>query len=63
MALAAGQTRAGFGGTCSTAASFLSHSVALHIGGADKLLPPTFLVIIGTVAIYGLAATLSRSKK
>ena len=30
--------------------------VALHIGGADKLLPATFLVIVGTVAIYGLAA-------
>jgi NhaP-type Na+/H+ or K+/H+ antiporter len=29
---------------------------ALHIGGAGKLLAATFLVIVGTVAIYGLAA-------
>ena len=40
----------------STAASFSAPLVALHIGGADKLLPATFLVIVGTVAIYGLAA-------
>ena len=41
----------------STAASFSAPLVALHIGGAAKLLPATFLVIVGTVAIYGLAAT------
>ena len=41
----------------STAASFSAPLVALHIGGAGKLLPATFLVIVGTVAIYGLAAT------
>lgn len=41
----------------STAASFSAPLVARHIGGADKLLPATFLVIVGTVAIYGLAAT------
>ena len=40
----------------STAATFSAPLVALHIGGADKLLPATFLVIVGTVAIYGLAA-------
>ena len=41
----------------STAASFTAPLVALHIGGANKLLAATFLVIVGTVAIYGLAAT------
>ena len=40
----------------STAASFSAALVALGIGGASKLLPATFLVIVGTVAIYGLAA-------
>jgi NhaP-type Na+/H+ or K+/H+ antiporter len=40
----------------STAASFSAPLVALGIGGAGKLLPATFLVIVGTVAIYGLAA-------
>jgi NhaP-type Na+/H+ or K+/H+ antiporter len=41
----------------STAASFSAPLVALGLGGANKLLPATFLVIVGTVAIYGLAAT------
>ena len=41
----------------STAASFSAALVALGIGGADRLLPATFLVIVGTVTIYGLAAT------
>ena len=41
----------------STAATFTAPLVALHIGGASKLLAVTFLVIVGTVAIYGLAAT------
>jgi NhaP-type Na+/H+ or K+/H+ antiporter len=40
----------------STAATFSAPLVALGIGGASKLLPATFLVIVGTVAIYGLAA-------
>jgi hypothetical protein len=30
--------------------------IALGIGGANKLLPATFLVIVGTVTIYGLGA-------
>ena len=28
----------------------------MGVGGADKLLPAVFLVILGTVAIYGLSA-------
>jgi NhaP-type Na+/H+ or K+/H+ antiporter len=40
----------------STASTFAAPLVALHLAGADKLLPATFLVIVGTVAIYGLAA-------
>jgi NhaP-type Na+/H+ or K+/H+ antiporter len=40
----------------STAASFCARLVALGIGGANRPLPATFLVIAGTVAIYGLAA-------
>jgi len=46
----------------STAASFSAPLVKLGIGGADKLLAATFLVIVGTVAIYGLgAAPLARA--
>ena len=41
----------------STAATFSAALVTLGIGGANKLLPATFLVIVGTVTIYGLAAT------
>jgi NhaP-type Na+/H+ or K+/H+ antiporter len=41
----------------STAANFSAPLVALGLVGADKLLPATFLVIVGTVAIYGLGAT------
>ncbi len=41
----------------STAANFSAPLVALGLVGADKLLPATFLVIVGTVALYGLAAT------
>ncbi|MGP0111190.1 MAG: cation:proton antiporter [Acidimicrobiales bacterium] len=41
----------------STAANFSAPLVALGLVGADKLLPATFLVIVGTVAIYGLSAT------
>jgi NhaP-type Na+/H+ or K+/H+ antiporter len=41
----------------STAATFSAPLVASGIGGASKLLPATFLIIVGTVAIYGLGAT------
>jgi NhaP-type Na+/H+ or K+/H+ antiporter len=40
----------------STAATFAAPLAGLGIGGADELLPATFLVIVGTVTIYGLAA-------
>jgi NhaP-type Na+/H+ or K+/H+ antiporter len=40
----------------STATTFAAPLVAVGIDGADKLLPATFLVIVGTVTIYGLAA-------
>ena len=40
----------------STAASFSAPLVALGTGGAKDLFPATFLVIVGTVAIYGLGA-------
>ena len=40
----------------------LAPLVALHIGGANKLLAATFLVIVGTVAIYGLGAAPLASK-
>jgi hypothetical protein len=39
-----------------TASTFSAHLVALHIGGASKILPVTFLVIVATVALYGLTA-------
>ena len=46
----------------STAASFAPPLVALGLGGADQLLAATFLVIVGTAAIYGLgAAPLTRA--
>ena len=41
----------------STASTFSAPLVALGISGANKLLPATFLVIVGTVTIYGLGAT------
>jgi NhaP-type Na+/H+ or K+/H+ antiporter len=41
----------------STAANFSAPLVALGLVGANKLLPATYLVIVGTVAIYGLSAT------
>jgi NhaP-type Na+/H+ or K+/H+ antiporter len=41
----------------STASTFSVPLVALGLGGANRLLPVTFLVIVGTVAIYGLSAT------
>jgi NhaP-type Na+/H+ or K+/H+ antiporter len=40
----------------STATTFAAPLIAVGIDGADKLLPATFLVIVGTVTIYGLAA-------
>ena len=40
----------------STAASFGAPLAAAGIAGADKLVPATFLVIVGTVTLYGLTA-------
>jgi NhaP-type Na+/H+ or K+/H+ antiporter len=40
----------------STAATFTAPLVALKLGGADKLLAATFLVIMLTVLVYGLSA-------
>jgi NhaP-type Na+/H+ or K+/H+ antiporter len=39
-----------------TASTFASALVAAHVGGASKILPVTFLVIVMTVALYGLSA-------
>jgi NhaP-type Na+/H+ or K+/H+ antiporter len=39
-----------------TASTFASALVAAHVGGASKILPVTFLVIVMTVSIYGLSA-------
>jgi hypothetical protein len=39
-----------------TASTFAPALVRAHVGGAAKILPVTFLVIVGTVAIYGLSA-------
>ena len=39
-----------------TASTFSAGLVARHIGGATKILPVTFLVIVVTVAVYGLTA-------
>jgi NhaP-type Na+/H+ or K+/H+ antiporter len=39
-----------------TASTFGSGLAAHHIGGAAKILPVTFLVIVATVALYGLTA-------
>ena len=39
-----------------TATTFSAGLVAHHIGGATKILPITFLVIVATVAVYGLTA-------
>ena len=39
-----------------TASTFGTQLAAHHIGGAAKILPVTFLVIVATVAIYGLTA-------
>jgi hypothetical protein len=40
----------------STASTFTATLVADRIGGADKILPVTFLVIVMTVTLYGLTA-------
>jgi NhaP-type Na+/H+ or K+/H+ antiporter len=39
-----------------TASTFGAELAAHHIGGASKILPVAFLVIVATVAIYGLTA-------
>jgi len=39
-----------------TASTFGTGLAADHVGGAAKILPVTFLVIVATVAIYGLTA-------
>jgi NhaP-type Na+/H+ or K+/H+ antiporter len=39
-----------------TASTFSVGLVSHHVGGADKILPATFLVIVATVAVYGLTA-------
>ena len=39
-----------------TASTFGAALAAHHVGGASKILPVTFLVIVATVALYGLTA-------
>ncbi|RAG85563.1 sodium:proton exchanger [Streptacidiphilus pinicola] len=39
-----------------TASTFSATLVAKGVGGADKILPVTFLVIVATVTLYGLTA-------
>ena len=39
-----------------TASTFGAELAAQHIGGASKILPVAFLVIVATVALYGLTA-------
>jgi hypothetical protein len=39
-----------------TASTFGAQLAAAHVGGAAKILPVTFLVIVATVALYGLTA-------
>jgi NhaP-type Na+/H+ or K+/H+ antiporter len=39
-----------------TASTFGTGLAAHHVGGASKILPVTFLVIVATVALYGLTA-------
>jgi hypothetical protein len=39
-----------------TASTFGAGLAAHHVGGAAKILPVTFLVIVATVALYGLTA-------
>ena len=40
----------------STAATFAPALIQAHVGGASKLLPATFMVIMLTVLVYGLTA-------
>jgi NhaP-type Na+/H+ or K+/H+ antiporter len=40
-----------------SASAFGETLAANHVGGASKILPATFLVIVATVALYGLTAT------
>ena len=42
-----------------TASTFAAGLVAKGIGGAAKILPATFVVIVATVTLYGLTATLA----
>ena len=39
-----------------TASTFAAPLAAHDVGGASKILPVTFLVIVATVALYGLTA-------
>jgi len=39
-----------------TASTFSAGLAAHHVGGASKILPVTFVVIVATVAVYGLTA-------
>ncbi|OIJ64313.1 cation:proton antiporter [Streptomyces mangrovisoli] len=39
-----------------TASTFTTALVANHVGGAAKILPATFVVIVATVTLYGLTA-------
>src|SRR5262245_1510390 len=39
-----------------TASTFAAGLTRHGIGGAEKILPVTFLVIVGTVSLYGLTA-------
>ena len=39
-----------------TASTFSAQLAAQHVGGASQILPVTFLVIVATVAVYGLTA-------
>jgi NhaP-type Na+/H+ or K+/H+ antiporter len=39
-----------------TASTFGTGLAAHHVGGAAKILPATFVVIVATVALYGLTA-------
>ncbi|MFE8017923.1 cation:proton antiporter [Streptomyces antibioticus] len=39
-----------------TASTFTSALVAAHVGGAAKILPAAFVVIVATVTLYGLTA-------
>lgn len=40
----------------SSAATFSAALVSAHVGGAEKILPATFFVIVVTVVVYGLSA-------